>query len=261
MSIHLNKAEKILDIFEPITLKEMDGVKLMRRIDTKFVFDARKIEAILKEASKNYRVLEINEGRSHKYETTYYDTMGYAMYIRHHNGLLNRYKVRSRKYLVSDIEFLEVKFKNNKGETVKTRVKHALADPLANAKNKEFLTTETPYNVDELQPVLTNYFSRITLVHHTIPERVTLDLNLSFHNIQGGNMKMVPGICVAEVKRELGTRSSEIVGILKRNQVYPMGFSKYCIGTALVNKDIKANRFKPRFNRMRRFEHSLHHSK
>lgn len=261
MSIHLNKAEQMLSTFKPITLEEMDGVKLMRRIDTKFVFDARKIEAVLQEATKNYRVLEINEGRAHKYETTYYDTMGYSMYMRHHNGLLNRYKVRSRKYVVSDIEFLEVKFKNNKGETVKTRVKHSLENPLDAPENKYFLKNETPYNVDDLQPVLANQFSRITLVHHTIPERVTLDLNLSFHNIQGGKMKMVPGICVAEVKRELGTRSSEIVDILKNNQIYPMGFSKYCIGTALVNKNLKANRFKPRFNRMRRFEQSLQHAK
>ncbi len=260
MSIHLTNAEKLLTGFHPISLSEMDGVKLMRRTDTKFVCDARKVDTILKDAAESYRVLEINHDRAHKYETTYYDTDRYAMYVRHHNGLLNRYKVRSRKYLVSDIEFLEVKFKNNKGETVKTRVRHALQNPLAAQENVAFLNDETPYNAAELKPVLTNYFSRITLVHNTNPERVTMDLNLSFHNIGGGNLKMVPGICVIEVKRELGNRSSEIIDILKRNQVYPMGFSKYCIGTALVNKHVKANRFKPRFNRLRRFETTLHHS-
>lgn len=260
MSIHLTNAEKVLNDFQPISLSEMDRVKLMRRTDTKFVFDARKVDGILREASKNYRVLEIKGDRAHKYETTYYDTNRYAMYVRHHNGLLNRFKVRSRKYLVSDIEFLEVKFKNNKGETVKTRIKHSMQDPLRSEENILFINNETPYKADELMPVLTNYFTRITLVHKTNPERVTIDLNLSFHNIGGGNLKMVPGICVTEVKRELGNRNSEIVDILKRNQVYPMGFSKYCIGTALVNKHVKANRFKPRFNRMRRFETTLHHS-
>lgn len=260
MSIHLTKAEKLLNDFTPITLEEMDRVKLMRRTDTKFVFDARKVENILHEASKQYRVLEINNYRAHNYESTYYDTDCFAMYLRHHNGFLNRYKVRSRKYLVSNIEFLEVKFKNNKGETVKTRIQHELENPLTDIENKSFLNKNTPYNSDLLKPVLTNYFTRITLVHKVNQERVTMDLNLSFHNIQGGNLKMVPGICVTEVKRELGNKNSEIVEILKQNQVYPMSFSKYCIGTALVNKQVKSNRFKPRFNRMRRFESALHHS-
>ena len=41
----------------------------------------------------------------------------------HQNKKLNRYKIRQREYLISDISFFEIKFKSNKGRTIKKRIK------------------------------------------------------------------------------------------------------------------------------------------
>ena len=46
-----------------------------------------------------------------------------TLYHDHHNGKLNRYKVRRRRYIDTDTEFLEVKLKNNKKRTIKSRIK------------------------------------------------------------------------------------------------------------------------------------------
>ena len=53
-------AEIISREFSPITLEEMDSVKLLSRMDTKFVFTSSLLSAVLKELSQSYSVLEIN---------------------------------------------------------------------------------------------------------------------------------------------------------------------------------------------------------
>jgi len=47
--------------FTPISLKNMDGVKLMNRSDTKFTFSSQKLPTLLEKLIPFYNVLEINE--------------------------------------------------------------------------------------------------------------------------------------------------------------------------------------------------------
>src|SRR4051812_18873006 len=101
----------------------MDNVKLMNRTDTKFLFTTDQFETVLNEVAPYYKVLEVNGKRLNHYKTLYYDTSDLALYNKHHNGKLNRYKIRHRTYVESDTGFLEVKFKNNKGRTIKNRVR------------------------------------------------------------------------------------------------------------------------------------------
>ena len=42
----------LLDLFHPISLKELDEVKLMNRVDTKFAFSMDDLETILPELAK-----------------------------------------------------------------------------------------------------------------------------------------------------------------------------------------------------------------
>src|SRR5690606_26924106 len=56
-----------------------------------------------------YSVLEINGIRCFHYETTYFDTDDHRFYHMHRTGRLNRFKVRVRRYVDSDVQFLEVK--------------------------------------------------------------------------------------------------------------------------------------------------------
>ena len=63
----------------------------------------------------HYKCVEIENKRVSQYQTLYYDTKDMKLYNEHHNGHLNRYKIRHRTYVDSNLSFLEVKFKNNKG--------------------------------------------------------------------------------------------------------------------------------------------------
>ena len=146
--------------------------------------------------------------------------------------------------LTRDCVFLEIKFKNNKGRTDKKRIRITDFDMGLEGENREFVT-KVMHEEIPLTPKIWNTFTRLTLVHNTEPERLTIDLDLGFEyeDDQGSLSKIV----IAEVKQEKQSRNSTFVQTVKQMAIRPMGFSKYCMGTALLNRHLKYNNFKERF--------------
>ena len=99
----------MLGTFESVTLKQLDSVELQNRIDTKYVLTQDQLLALLRGIRDEQFVLEIDERRLFNYKTVYYDTADFQFFKDHHNGKTNRFKVRIRKYVESEILFLEVK--------------------------------------------------------------------------------------------------------------------------------------------------------
>ncbi|MBL4593245.1 MAG: polyphosphate polymerase domain-containing protein [Flavobacteriales bacterium] len=242
----MNKLNNILQQLDPISLKEMDRVKLQNRTDTKFVFEADLLPIILNEIKDFYSILEIKKNRTNSYKTLYYDTKELKSYIQHHNGKANRTKIRFRKYIESDLNFLEVKFKNNKGRTIKARKKISDIETTLSDISKDFINNNSTYKSDEIIPVLWNSFTRLTLVHKTKTERLTIDLNLGFKSYLNDVEKEIPHIIIAEVKQEKASNNSDFIQVIKKHHVRKSSMSKYCVGSALLNKDLKQNNFKER---------------
>ena len=76
-------------------------------------------------------------------------------------------------------------------------------------------------------------------------ERLTIDLDLCFNNIRTQRPCDLSGIVIIELKRD-GLVYSPIIEMLRQLRIHPHGFSKYCIGSALTNPDLRQNRFKIR---------------
>ena len=249
--------EAILQQFEPISLAEMEGVKLMNRIDTKFAMNIHQLPAVLLKAKALYFVQEIGHNRLATYDTVYYDTDDWDMYMRHHNRQLVRQKIRVRKYVESHLTFLEIKRKTNQGRTKKKRIAIAGFNPQSNdighgkedVKIADFIEQKSRYTWDMISPHLRTFFRRITLVNKQKTERVTIDLNLEWTNILNASKKCYPDLVVVEVKRD-GNRHSPIMQILNEARVHPFKISKYCIGTALTTPGLKKNRFKDKIRRI-----------
>lgn len=252
----MNQIEDILKSFEPISLKEMDRVKLLNRIDTKYVFDISTLKIILPEISEFYYILEIDGKRTNSYQTLYYDTKNFDSYIQHQNGKLNRTKIRFRKYIESNLNFLEIKFKNNKERTIKKRIKTEDIETLLSHKSLEFIDNNSFLDAESLVASLWNSFTRITLTHKTINERLTIDLNLAFKNNLTQEETSIPHIVIAELKQGKANVGSDFVRIIKQQHVQPMGMSKYCIGTALLNKQLKSNNFKERILKINKLKYA-----
>ncbi len=127
----------ILETFKGLDLEELDAVKLQNRVDSKFVFREEVLPEALREVAKHYNVLVLGNIRSNEYHSLYYETPENHFFISHHNGKMNRYKVRYRQYMDSGLCYLEVKFKNNKGRTVKGRMKvQSIAEQLNEEEKK-----------------------------------------------------------------------------------------------------------------------------
>ncbi len=243
---------ELLEKFEPISLAEMDEVQLMNRVDTKFLLGIEKLPIILNKAIEHYRIVEINGSRVSPYSSIYFDTPDAQMYTMHHNGKLNRYKIRMRSYLDSGIAFLEIKSKNNKGRTCKNRMKISSENFQSMrllSDEQEFLKEMSPYNSDILQPKLQNVFQRITLVDKKKTERVTLDICLNYKKIDSESFKEFNGLVVVEIKQD-GAVKNNFKTYLSESGLLPVSMSKYCLGMVLVNDDIKYNQFKKKLRRI-----------
>ena len=240
----------LLNTFAPITLAEMKSVRLMNRVDTKFVTTLPRLMQLLEMAKGEYFVQEIDGERNSAYTTLYYDTPRLDMYIMHHNGCLGRQKVRVRQYVDSNLTFLEVKNKNNHRRTRKKRITVTGFD-ITGEQQREFLKPLCWWDVDTLQPALRNWFNRITLVNKAKTERVTIDTGLRFHNCMSGLDKSLDQVVIIELKRD-GNQPSPLLTILRDLHIHPYGFSKYCMGTALSNPSVKKNRLMPKLHYVER---------
>lgn len=239
----------ILQRFAPIVLDEMDSVALQSRMDTKYLIAAQHLPDILKTLSAEYRMLEVNGQRGSIYRTLYFDTPERRFYFDHHNGRTFRSKVRMREYSSSGACFLEVKRSTGRGGTVKRRIPiPAIAEHLT-ASQQEFVTAISG-STKPLVPLLWNEFFRYTLVHRERAERLTLDTSLTFRNADGE--AALPGICVAELKEGRTGHGSPFAALMRALPAAPASFSKYCIGTLLLEPGIKHNQFKPILLRARR---------
>ncbi len=243
-----------LNNFTPISLEEMDRVKLQNRTDTKYIFNFDYLAVLLDDIKDKYSILEINNKRTNSYKTLYYDTPDFKSYIHHHNGKLNRTKFRFRNYVDSGITFLEVKFKNNKERTIKSRIPVKEIETKLSKDSIVFIKENTNINPEELIPTLWNSFTRLTLVHKIDNERLTIDFNLKFNLFNSTEEKEIPHLVIAEVKQEKATVESDFIKAIKKYHIRQSGMSKYCVGTALLNKNIKSNNFKERILKIKKLK-------
>ncbi|MCK5135008.1 MAG: polyphosphate polymerase domain-containing protein [Bacteroidales bacterium] len=236
--------------FKSITLEEVQRASLMRRKDSKYIYSYIHVPGILSSLKKEYRVLEIDGRRSHNYQTYYYDTLGLDMYHMHHRGRVNRHKIRFRKYKSTDAVFLEVKKKDAKGVTIKNRMQTMSNVASIMSKEEEFLAYYTPYENEKMRPVLENSFNRITLVNQNQAERITIDYQLWFSSQVSEESLELPGISIAEIKFENHLSGSPFHAAMRQNHIIPRRFSKYCIGMAMLNPELKQNLFKEKVRRV-----------
>jgi len=227
-----------------IGLQELEKVKLMDRLDTKYVFSAGRIPEILYLMNGSYRSLEINNIRSHQYETNYFDTSGLFFYNQHVTGRPERMKVRFRTYKITDKTFLEVKKHTRKNRTVKWRIENQFpAESELDSAAESFLKPFIPVMHHYLKFSVSNSFRRITLAGPDEDERITIDYDLKFSDQKGKSVNM-PWLAIIEHKKNKAFSGSKLTGILKSQMIRPAGFSKYCVGVSLLNENARTNGLK-----------------
>ena len=239
----MNQIKNTLKHLKKVSLADLDQVRLMNRTDQKFCLHINHLPKILEAVQNDYSILAIEGETNFNYDNTYFDTPDDQMFLSHQNGKLNRHKVRLRKYLHTDNNFLEVKFKNNKGRTIKKRIKRQSFESVFTHDELNFISNSTKYSGIQLEPKINSHFHRLTLVDKEFTERITIDMFPGFKNKD--KEITLNNLVIIEIKQSKAAKPAVIINVLKENKIRKQGFSKYCIGRALLEDEIKKNNFKP----------------
>jgi len=234
--------ESTISQFAPISLAEMDGVKLQNRVDTKYVFAEGALVGFLAALREDYRVLEVDGQRGTRYRTLYLDTPGLMNFRDHHNRRTFRSKVRYREYVGSGLCFLEVKRKTGRGRTDKARLR-VEGIPESPAEEHLRFIADSGVAHGPMRPALWNHFLRYTFVRSNGAERLTLDIGLQYS--LPGREQGLGGLVVAELKQARMDRMSPFARLMRSAGIRPSGMSKYCVGILMLGQPVKHNAFKP----------------
>ena len=231
--------------FPSYGLADLSRAILMDRVDTKFLMPSAMVHGLLAELREHCSVLSVAGRRISRYWTHYYDSPDLRFYHSHHNGVLNRYKVRCRTYVEQRSSFLEVKRKNNRGRTIKRRVEVGEAGLSAIDMNGVFLRSCGVTRAEELIDTLRCDYDRVALASEATGERLTIDFNISFRDLHSQHRVVVADLVVVELKQNTLNWSSTLFKVFRRHKLRPCSFNKYCIGLGLLRKPmLKTNRFK-----------------
>ena len=197
---------------------------------------------LLDALSESYYILDIEGVRQFSIENHYFDTEHYLLFIDHVNGKKNRYKIRFRTYVESNTSYMEIKHKNNKKKVNKYREPQDKFEEKINGNFKYLTFEKTSINPEHLELKLKVCYQRITLLHKSMPEKLTLDYDLYFKNSVNDND--LRNLAIAEVKYPKKNQNSQFSEVIGEYGIKPDSFSKYCIGTVLTVPDVKYNRLK-----------------
>lgn len=244
----LNTYQPDLSGFGTVSLAELnERAALLDRMENKYLVRADRFDQVLDDLRDACDLLVIDGRSVFSYETIYFDTADFQSYYQHLQGKRRRFKIRTRRYVESDLCFFEVKLKGVRGRTVKKRVPCPLdqhgrvsregtrfvRDTFSSVYGERF---EAPYF-----PRLAMLYRRLTLLGSQ-PERVTVDFGFQFAGA-GDARAAAPGdVVIIEVKSERGRGYADRV--MREHQLRGGTCSKYCVGLNLIRPNLRHNRFK-----------------
>lgn len=229
----------------------LDGLNrkaaLLDRAETKYVVDTGVLGLALGQLRQNFDVLAINGRQLFTYDTVYFDSDDLLCYRQHAQGRRRRLKVRSRRYVDSDLCYLEVKMKGRRGRTLKQRMKYSLSshgelddEARGFVRRSVESTYDEPFDI-ELAPALGMAYHRLTLVGKFQPERVTIDMGMRFRDPFGTATEAPSSTVIVEVKSPDGHGVADAV--FHRLGIRGESCSKYCVGLNLVGEGLIYNTF------------------
>lgn len=233
--------------YPPIMLDELvRDAALMTRMDRKYLVPLPDAVAIIGALDPDTRALEIAGRRLFDYHSTYFDTADHVAYRLTAHRRRRRFKIRTRRYINTGTCFLEVKTKDGRGNTVKSRMDYAPSDhtfltPAGRAFTSEALREQGHQHalVDQLQAGAAIGYRRATLL---LPggSRATVDTDL--HWSDGPHRQATLTDHVIIESKSIG-RVSSLDRALWRAGHRPTGISKFATGTAMLHPELPCNKW------------------
>ncbi len=233
-----------VDALRPVGLEELvEHAALMHRTDRKYIAPLDTVRALVNDLADTHQVLQINNRRYTTYRTLYFDTDGFEAARSHVQRRRRRWKVRSRLYVEDGLCRIEVKTKDNRGETQKVM---GMSDPERYGQliddDAEFvafhLASHPEVTVSDLVPAAEVCYTRATLSDLKAGTRVTIDWNLVCH-LETGDVWMDDSFALVETKGP--ATPGEADRALNRLGTRPRSFSKYVAAASTMNAGLIAD--------------------
>lgn len=199
--------------WETVNLQELDSVALYKRIDTKYVLTMDELFKLIDIIKVSHKILEIDQTRVFTYLTNYFDTSDFQFYTDHHNGFVNRIKVRQREYTNSGLKFYEIKRKLPGEQTAKIRISIAQMSQQLPEDQYQMIDYKRLRN-RPLEIKMSNTFDRMTLTSRNLEERITIDTNIKFTS--DGKNASLPDVVILELKQPIYDVTNPLVQTLKK---------------------------------------------
>ncbi len=232
----------LLDRFEPISLREVNEfAKLQTRKDRKYVLSATQLAQFLGALPLETQVMKIDGRVWSGYRSVYFDTPELDSYRLAATRRPQRFKARTRTYIDSGLEMVEVKTKSRRNTTVKHRRR---LDPLADSTTSviEFaggIHEAAPY-ADRLEPLIVSEYRRATLAMPSEGVRVTIDAGFVCTNTHGASIRLIDAFIV---ETKSGGSPSSADRILWASGQRPVKISKFATGLAALRPELSSNRW------------------
>ena len=233
----------VLETFEQASPWLVEDRALLQRVDRKYLLTPDVCACVLGQLWSHYHVLRTAGKVDARYESIYFDTDQRQFYYDHHRGRLPRHKVRLRRHIDRELAFLEIKRKEKSGRTFKARLDLPFDQTSLGRVEREFIEAHASIAAASLQPRVTIWFLRTTLVGALLNERLTFDWDVEFRDVTGAHDR-VPGVAVVELKQPRYSQRSVAVETFRTMNVREHGLSKYCLATSRLTA-VRGNRFKP----------------
>ncbi len=233
-----------VDALRPVGLEELvEHAALMHRTDRKYIAPLDTVRTLVSDLSDSHRVLQIKDRRYTTYRTLYFDTEAFEAARSHVQKRRRRWKVRSRLYVEDGLCRVEVKTKDNRGETQKVM---GMSDPARYGtlagEEADFvafhLAGHPEVRVANLVPAAEVCYTRATLADIAAGTRVTIDWKLVCH-LETGDVWMDDGYALIETK---GPSTPGVADrALTHLGVHPRSFSKYVAAASTMTQGIADN--------------------
>lgn len=221
----------------------LEVADLQTRVDRKYLVPAAEFRALSGRLGDDLCVLSIEGRRMFNYESVYFDTLDLRTYRAHAHGRRRRFKVRTRSYLDSEQTVLEVKSQGGRGETVKDRYPHPVAERYTLDPSVRAIVAQRIGNdalAQQLQTSLVICYKRGTFIDYHDGSRLTCDVELAFR--EGRKERRGPDDLILVESKTTGARATAD-RLLWSMGHRPVSISKYCAGVALLNPHLPANRW------------------
>ena len=231
------------EFFSAVNLEEMNVyAKLQTRIDRKYIVTPNICNVLLAGLDIDGSVLEINGHRTNLYQSIYFDTPTLDLYKAAAYRRTPRFKARTRYYQQTDMAMLEVKTKDGRGKTVKTRTEHNphMLDKLTD-EARHFINAiaKDHDTVNKLRYTLSTQYQRTTIVDLDTQTRLTCDEFLTCSDWENNTLSFP--FLILETKSSQHPSPFDLW--LWDNHHRPIRVSKYCTTLAVLHPELPSNKW------------------